>query len=212
MLKVENISAGYGEKQVLYDISFEVNEGEVVLLTGGNGSGKSTLLRCVFNLIKLWKGAIYFEDNRIDMLSSSDLIQMGIVYIPQKEFCFENLTVEQNLRIAGNIYDNNELVERIAWVYETTSLEQLKNRKPYNLSGGEKKLLGFAMGLIHKPKLLLFDEPLAGIDSTRSVYILSLLDKIFRENKIGILIVEHDKRIKEFYTKKIIMILGKLTN
>ena len=102
MLEVKNISSGYGKKQVLYDVSLKVEPGEVVLLTGGNGSGKSTLLKCIYNLLPLWSGEIFFEGTKISGLKPSDLIKKGIVYIPQKDYYFENLTVEENLQISGN--------------------------------------------------------------------------------------------------------------
>ena len=120
MLEVKNISSGYGKKQVLFDISLQVNKGEVVLLTGGNGSGKSTLLKCIYNLLPCWSGEIFFEEEKINGLKSSDLIQKGVVYIPQKDFYFENLTVLENLQISGNMLQKNILKERISEVFELT--------------------------------------------------------------------------------------------
>ena len=194
MLEVKNISSGYGKKQVLYDVSLQVNKGEVVLLTGGNGSGKTTLLKCIYNLLPLWSGEVWFEGERIDGLKPSDLIRKGIVYIPQKDFYFENLTVEENLQISGNILPKNTLKERISEVYELTGLEKLKKRKPFNLSGGEKKLLAFGMALIHKPKVILFDEPLAGLSGENTEKILNLLYKQ-KTSGIGILVIEHSNKI-----------------
>jgi len=192
MLKVEKISSGYGKKQVLYDVSLEIKQGEIILLTGGNGSGKSTLLKCIYNLLPLWKGEIYFEGDRIDQLKPSDLIKKGIIYIPQKDFCFENLTVDENLQIAGNIYDKKKLQDRLQYVYDLTGLIKLKDRKPFYLSGGEKKLLGFGMSLVHLPKLILFDEPLAGVDKTTTDKIMNNLSKLKNE-LISMLIIEHKK-------------------
>ena len=189
MLEVKNISSGYGKKQVLYDVSLKVNKGETVLLTGGNGSGKTTLLKCIYNLLPLWSGEIWFEGERIDGLKPSDLIKKGIVYIPQKDFCFENLTVEENLQIAGNILSKQTLKSRIKKVYKLTGLEKLKNRKPFYLSGGEKKLLAFGMGLIHNPKLLLTDEPLAGLAKSNIDTLLKIIEN--KDNTYGMLLVEH---------------------
>ena len=189
MLEVKNISSGYGKKQVLYDVSLQVRKGEVVLLTGGNGSGKTTLLKCIYNLLPLWSGEIWFEGERIDGLKPSDLIRKGVVYIPQKDFCFENLTVEENLQIAGNVLTKQTLKGRIRKVYELTGLEKLKNRKPFYLSGGEKKLLAFGMGLIHNPKLLLTDEPLAGLAKSNIDTLLKIMEN--KNNTYGMLLVEH---------------------
>lgn len=212
MLKIHNISSGYGKKQVLFDVSLEVKAGEVVLLTGGNGSGKSTLLKCVYNLLPLWKGAISINNERIDGLNPSDLIRKGIVYIPQKDFCFENLTVHENLQIAGNILPKQILKEWIEKIYEETGLKEFRKRKPFNLSGGEKKLLAFGMALLHEPKLVLFDEPLAGVDNTNSKTIINLMNDYFKAYSITAIIVEHKNEILGIYSSKINMYLGTIKN
>lgn len=212
MLKIENISAGYGKKQVLFDVSLEVQKGDVVLLTGGNGSGKSTLLKCIYNLLPLWKGNITFEDINTSNLKPSDLIHKGIVYIPQKDFYFENLSVEENLQISGNLLSKEELKNRIIEVFELTGLTKFRKRKPFNLSGGERKILAFGMALIHKPKLLLFDEPFAGIDAKNSETINRLFNNAIISPENGVIIVEHKDDAKKLYTRKIKMELGKTKN
>jgi branched-chain amino acid transport system ATP-binding protein len=212
MLKVYHISAGYGKKQVLFDVSLEVKPGEVVLLTGGNGSGKSTLLKCIYNLLPCWSGEIFFEGEKINGLKSSDLIKKEIVFIPQKDFYFENLTVDENLQISGHTIPKKVLKERISEVYELTGLSKLKKRKPFNLSGGERKILAFGMGLIHKPELFLFDEPFAGVDTRNS----KILNKLFEAEIIspdsGVIVVEHKDDAKQLYTRRIKMELGKTRN
>ena len=210
MLEISTISSGYGKKQVLFEISLKVNQGEIVLLSGGNGSGKSTLLKCIYNLLPIWTGAILFEGEKINGLKPSELIRKGIVYIPQKNFCFENLNVEENLQIAGTIYPKDELNNRIIKVYEQTGLDLLKKRRPFNLSGGERKLLSFGMGLIHKPKLFLLDEPLAGIDIKTSRLIADIIQYEQVESNISIIFVEHKNENKVHYSRKINLELGKL--
>lgn len=212
MLEVKNISSGYGKKQVLYDVSLQVNKGEVILLTGGNGSGKSTLLKCIYNLLPCWVGEIFFDGEKINGLKPSDLIRKGIVYIPQKDFYFENLTVEENLQISGHTLSKAELKESTAKVYELTGLTKIKKLKPFDLSGGERKILAFGMGLIHNPKLLLFDEPFAGVDARNT----STLLKLFKETVInpdnGVIIVEHKDDAKQLFTLKMKMELGEIRN
>jgi len=209
MLEVKNISSGYGKKQVLYDISLQVNKGEVVLLTGGNGSGKSTLLKCIYNILPCWSGEIFFEGEKINGLIPSDLIRKGIVYIPQKHFCFENLSVQENLQVSGSIYSQKLVRKKIEHIFDAfPKLASNKKLTPFNLSGGEKKLLAFGMALIHTPKLISFDEPIAGLDKVNTKIII---DKIFQLNEkqnIGFLTVEHRKNIM---ANKILKLkLGKL--
>jgi len=210
MLEVKNISSGYGKKQVLYDVSLQIKKGESILLTGGNGSGKSTLLKCIYNLLPLWTGEIWFEGERIDGLKPSDFIRKGIVYIPQKDFYFENFTIEENLQIAGNILPKEVLKERIKEVYKLTGLGKFKKRKPFYLSGGERKILAFGMGLVHKPKLLLFDEPFSGVDTKNSKVLIDLYVKSFITSDNYILTVEHKDNARQLFTHKIKMKLGNL--
>lgn len=212
MLKINNISSGYGKKQVLFDVSLTIEPGEVLLLTGGNGSGKSTLLKCVYNLLPLWSGSIEFEGQDTCTKKPSNLIHNGIVYIPQKDFYFENLTVLENLQISGNMLPKQQLKVRIDEVFELTGLSKFRKRKPFDLSGGERKILAFGMGLIHKPKLLLFDEPFAGVDAKNSTTLLQLFKETIITPENGVIIVEHKDDAKKLYTRKIRMELGKTKN
>jgi ABC-type branched-subunit amino acid transport system ATPase component len=210
MLKINNISSGYGKKQVLFDVSLTVEKGDVVLLTGGNGSDKSTLLKCIYNLLHCWDGEILFEEKKLNGLNPSDLIQKGIVYIPQKDFYFENLTVEENLKISGNVLSKNIIKQRIEEVYELTGLEKVKKRKPFNLSGGERKILAFGMGLMHKPQLLLFDEPFAGVDLKNSETLKRLFEETVIQPENMVILVEHKDDAKQLYNRKVKMELGKI--
>ena len=102
MLKVENISTGYGKKQVLFDVSFEVKRGEIVLLAGSNGSGKSTLLNAIYGILPQWNmGQIFFDGENITGKPTATLLKKGLLYISQKNNLFEDLTVEDNLQMAG---------------------------------------------------------------------------------------------------------------
>ncbi len=212
MLKINNISSGYGKKQVLFDVSMFVEPGEVVLLTGGNGSGKSTLLKCIYNLLPLWSGSIEFEGLDTSNRKPSDLIHKGIVYIPQKDFYFENLSVFENLQISGNMLPKQVLKGKIDEVFELTGLSKYRKRKPFSLSGGERKILAFGMALIHNPKLLLFDEPFAGIDAKNSETINKLFDEVIISPENSVIIVEHKDDAKQLYTRKVKMELGKIIN
>lgn len=210
MLSIDNISAGYDKKQVLYNLSMRVEEGEVILLSGGNGSGKSTLLKCIYNLLPLWSGNISFQGMNTIEKNSSDLIKRGIVYIPQKEYYFENLTVLDNLRISGITHNKRVLLDRINDILDCTGLAKFKKRRPFDLSGGERKILAFGMALVNKPKLLLFDEPFAGVDIKNSSTILRLFNEFILKSETGLIIVEHREDAKKMFTRQVIMELGKI--
>ena len=204
MLKTEHITTGYGKKQVLTDVSFEVEKGEIVLLSGGNGSGKSTVLKTIYGLLKPWNedSKIIFEDKDITGLHPSDMIGLGIAYMPQKKNVFEDFTVEENLLTSASIYTTSEAKERIKKVYETLPiLEKLRKRTPFHLSGGEKQILAFGAILVHKPKMMLLDEPFAGVDITNSEILKNLIQYLKNSN-VTFIIVEHKKQLMEDMVNK----------
>lgn len=213
MLKVEHITTGYGKKQVLTDVSFNVEKGDIILLTGGNGSGKSTVLKCIYGLLKPWdkEGKIIFEGENITGLHPSEMIKRGIVYMPQKKNVFDDFTVEENLLTSATIYPKKEAKEKIEKVYEMMpQLAQMRKRTPFHMSGGERQLLAFGNILLHSPKLTLLDEPFAGVDIHNSEVLNSYIKEI-SNNDVTLIIVEHRKQLFDnFEFKEIILELGNI--
>jgi branched-chain amino acid transport system ATP-binding protein len=215
MLKVEHVTTGYGKKQVLTDVSFSVEKGDVVLLTGGNGSGKSTVLKCIYGLLQPWneEGKIIFEGEDITGIHSSELIRKGIVYMPQKRNVFEEFTVEENLLTSAGIYPKTEAKERIEKVFELLPvLEAMRKRTPFHMSGGEKQLLAFGNVLVHSPKLVLLDEPFAGVDAENSEVLRNCIADLQKKN-VTFVIVEHKRILLENIVNKVIELeLGIIKN
>lgn len=210
MLKINDISTGYGNKQILKNISLEINKGEIVLLTGGNGSGKSTLFKAIFNLIPLWQGEIIYNDEEISNLDSSVLLKKQLIYIPQKDGYFENLSVDKNLKISLSCYEPQIGKQKLQKIYDELPLIfNYRNQIAMKLSGGEKKLLSFAMFYIHNPKLILYDEPLAGVDKSYSKIIQ---DKIIELNKkeVSFFIIEHSNTQFIKHNRKIVLQSGNI--
>lgn len=197
MLKLESISTGYDKKQVLFDVSFEVNNGEIVLLAGSNGSGKSTLLKAVYGILPQWNnGQIYFNGENITGKPTSVLLEKGLLYIPQKNNLFEDLNVKENLEMAGLTLNQGVLNQRIenALSVFTTLVPHLK-RIPMKLSGGERQLLTLAMATLHQPKMILLDEPFTGLSPQNIAFVAEILKVLNEKSRITLLIVEH--RVKE---------------
>ena len=138
MLSIQHLTTGYGKKQVLDNISFEVGNGNLVLLTGGNGSGKSTILKAIYGLLSPWKnndgvtGRIIFDGKDITNIRTSDLLKLGVVYMPQKKNVFEEFTVEENLLTAASIYKKNEARKKISSVFADLPL-LAKLKKTYSI-------------------------------------------------------------------------------
>ncbi len=206
MLKVENISTGYDKKQVLFDVSFEVKHGEIVLLAGSNGSGKSTLLKAIYGMLPLWnssplpgrgvRGEVFFDGENITGKPTSALLKKGLLYIPKKNNLFDDLTVKENLEMAGLTLDQKLLKQRIENVLSIfTLLAPHLNRTPMKLSGGERQLLTVAMATLHQPKMILLDEPLSGLSPQNIIFVTENLKALKEKSGITLLIVEH--RVKE---------------
>ena len=197
LLMLENISSGYGKKEVIKDISFQIDQAQIVTLIGSNGAGKSTILKTIYALNPIWnEGKIYFNQHTISYLKPENLLKEGIVYIGQKSNTFESLTILENLKTAGYIYSKGVLIKKIQYIFEMfPKLEAMQTLKPSELSGGQKQLVALAMGLIYKPKLILFDEPSAGLDVKSMNEVFNIINKLKLERGISFLIVEH--RVKE---------------
>ena len=213
MLRVYDISTGYGKKQVLFNVSIEVSKGEIVLLAGSNGSGKSTLLKTIYGMLSIWNnGQIHFDSNNISGDLPSMLLKKGLLYIPQKNNLFENLTVKENLEMAGLTLGQKLLKHRIESTLSIfTTLLPLLKKTPMTLSGGERQLITLAMASLHKPKMILLDEPFAGLTPHNIVLVIETLKSLNLNDGITFLVVEH--RINEclnIMNKVIGMKLGKV--
>lgn len=195
MLKVKNIQTGYGKKQVLFDTSLEVKQGEIVAIIGPNGAGKSTILKAVCGLISVWDGEITFEDSCINGSTPAKNVKRGITFCPQGNRVFDELSVIENLQIGGIHLKTIELKERIDGILKLFPI--LKDRLRQNagsLSGGEKQILALCRALIPKPKLLVLDEPSLGLSPNLVSAAFERIMEINKDTGIAILIVEQKVR------------------
>ncbi|MBI4646717.1 MAG: ATP-binding cassette domain-containing protein, partial [Bacteroidia bacterium] len=174
---------------------------------------KSTVLKCIYGILLKWNkdAQVFFNGKDITNRPTSEMVKQGIVYIPQKDNYFESLTVHENLVVSGSAYTGDVVKQRINEVYQLPHLKEYSNRTPFNLSGGERQLLALGNALMHKPKLILFDEPFAGLDDANTKIIVDELLKL-KEQKIGMLIVEHKLIFDKFADKVLKMELGKIFN
>lgn len=196
LLSIHNASTGYSNKQVLFDISMGVEKGDVVLLVGSNGSGKSTLLKLIYGLVDIWQGSVEYDGevlhNTEKKAPTYALLNRGMQYVPQKNELFDDASVLENLQFSLlHLNNRKKSAQRIDEVMEEIPLLKEKRRQTVSrLSGGERKMLTLGMVMVNRPKLLLYDEPLAGISEDKIPEVLDILGKI-RERGTTMVVVEH---------------------
>lgn len=195
-LQVSGLTAGYGRKQVVFDLSLKVGPGEIVALIGHNGAGKTTALKAIFGLLPAWSGAVYFEGEVITNSSPAANVRRGIAFIPQERAVFPELTVAENLDLgAVTVADPDIRRRRLDEVFELFPvLWERRRQRAGTLSGGEQRMVSLGIGLMIRPRLLLIDEPSLGLAPVLVQRILDTVRKICREQQTSILVVEQNVR------------------
>jgi branched-chain amino acid transport system ATP-binding protein len=212
LLKAEHIDCGYEGLQVLFDVSLNIEAGEIVAIIGPNGSGKSTLLKALYGLLSIWEGKIFFEGKPIQKLSVIDRIKTGLSFSPQGNRVFDELNVYENLEIGGFLLPKKERNERIDLALDIfPSLKDKLPKSAGNLSGGEQQILALARVLVTKPKILLLDEPSLGLAPNLISDLFDHFKQINQEQGITILIVEQKVReVMQFADRLYAIRLGKV--
>lgn len=199
LLQVDRLCAGYGDTQVLWDVSLQLYRGEVVALVGANGAGKSTLLGALTGLVRTWSGTVAYGGQDITHRPADRIVRLGMAHVPQGRRLFQGLSVEENLKLgaytrrAGSSIAIGQDLERIY-----TLLPKLRERRLQLaglLSGGEQQMVALGRGLMTRPDVLLIDELSLGLAPTIVDDILAAVDAIHREEGLTFLLVEQDVQI-----------------
>ena len=195
MLALRNVSAGYGSFQALFDVSLDVNAGETVAVIGPNGAGKTTLLRVISRLIDASAGELSMEGKSLGRVPAYQVIGHGIAHVPENRRLFPRLSVEDNLRMGAFLPAAREkYAERLARVYELfPRMRERRSQPAGTLSGGEQQMCAIGRALMSGPKLLLLDEPSAGL---APVVVQSIFEVVKTMSAEGytVLIVEQNIR------------------
>jgi len=193
VLEVDNIKAGYGDTEILHGVSCRVEEGEIVSIIGPNGAGKSTLMKAILGLLKPSEGRIIFNGRDITGKDPDQIVKEGICYVPQSDNVFPSLTVDENLEM-GAFIRKDDYKKRMDEIYQIfPDLKEKRKAKARKLSGGQRQMVAIGRALMLDPKLLLLDEPSAGLAPK---LIQMIFDKIIKINQTGIsiLMVEQNAR------------------
>ncbi len=191
MLEVQQLHQYYGGSHILRGLSFEAKVGEVTCLLGRNGVGKTTLLRCLMGLLPAREGRVEWEGKPITTLKPQQRVQAGIAYVPQGREVFPRLTVEENLLMGLSRFPAREAREVPAFIYELFPvLEQMKQRRGGDLSGGQQQQLAIGRALASRPRLLILDEPTEGIQPSVIKEIGAVIRQLADRGDMAILLVE----------------------
>lgn len=195
LVRVRDLTAGYGRKQILRGINLDVAPGEIVAIVGHNGAGKTTLLRAMFGLLPIWSGTVVIQGVPQGLLLPHDLLKLGVVFVPQGNRVFGELTVRENFQVVekqtGSVKMENKLKE-ILDIFP--ALKKLMTRTAGTLSGGEKQILALSRALLSSPRLLLLDEPSLGLAPSLTITALEHLRMLNSHCGISILVVEQKVR------------------
>ncbi len=207
ILEIENLNAGYDRRKVLHNVNLKIFENEKVLLVGPNGSGKSTLLKTILGIVPVESGNVIYNGTKITNWSIDKRVKLGIGYLPQINNFFPSLSVHENLKLASFVNSEAYFKNQIGFVFEIFPfLKSKKEKRAGLLSGGERQALALSMVLMRNNKLLILDEPTAGLSPTAAKNIVSALKKILKQTNYTLLMVEHNiSYLKELYSKVIIM-------
>jgi branched-chain amino acid transport system ATP-binding protein len=194
IIDIENLSAGYGDMQVLFEISLDVEEGEIVSLVGSNGAGKTTILRIISGFLPITNGTVTYLGQDLLKNKPQSRAEMGISHIPQGRGILGTLTVKENLIMGAYPKNARKTVHaEIEHAYNRfPKLRERQNQKAGSLSGGEQQMLAISRALMIHPKLLMLDEPSLGLAPIVVENVFEIISRIAKEEGVSILIVEQN--------------------
>lgn len=195
VLVVKDLVAGYEPGvSIVRGASIQVNEGEIVVVLGPNGAGKSSFIKAIAGLVPITGGSVALEGDDITQLSAHQMVRRGLAFVPQTENIFPLMSVEDNLKVAGGVLPKREVAGRIAEMYELfPDLFERRGTAAGNLSGGQRQMVAVARALMVRPKLLVLDEPSAGLSPKFVSMVFQMLADV-RKAGVTILLVEQNAK------------------
>ena len=212
MLKVENLSVQYGVIEAVKDVSFEVNEGEVVTLIGANGAGKTSILRTISGLVRPSAGTISYLGNEIQKVPARKIVADGLAQVPEGRHVFAGLTVMENLEMGAFLKNNREENQNnLKKIFARfPRLEERKNQDAATLSGGEQQMLAMGRALMSQPKLLLLDEPSMGLAPIFIQEIFDIIQDIQKQGTTVLLIEQNANKALSIANRGYVLETGKI--
>jgi branched-chain amino acid transport system ATP-binding protein len=213
VLEIKNIDVFYGDVQVIWDLSFDVKQGEIVALIGANGAGKSTTLKTISGILRPQKGEILFNDIPINKVEPYRLIDLGLVHVPEARRLFVEMSVEENLdmgSLKGEAKKEREITKELVFELFPRLLER-KRQLAGTLSGGEQQMLAIGRGLMSKPKLQMFDEPSLGLSPILVRDIFNVIKRIKAEGTTVLIVEQNVKQSLAIADRAYVLENGRIT-
>jgi branched-chain amino acid transport system ATP-binding protein len=212
MLELKSVSAGYGSFQALFEVSLKVEAGEAVAVIGPNGAGKTTLLRVISKLMDVTQGGVSMEGVSLDTVPAHRVIELGIAHVPENRRLFPLLTVEENLRIGAYPQAARaRYAERLEFVYSLfPRMQERRHQLAGTLSGGEQQMCAIGRGLMSGPKLLLLDEPSAGLAPVVVQQVFRLVQKIRAEGYTVLIVEQNIKQVLKVVERAYLLEVGRI--
>jgi branched-chain amino acid transport system ATP-binding protein len=212
VLEIDNLSAAYGSFQALFGVNLRVDAGEAVGVIGPNGAGKTTLMRVISGLLPARAGKLAFEGRPLGGVPAYRVVARGIAHVPENRRLFPKLTVEENLRIGAYMPQvRKHFAERLGWVYELfPRLAERKGQLAGTMSGGEQQMCAIARALMSKPKLLLLDEPSAGLAPLIVQQVFDLVRKIRSEGFTVLIVEQNVQQLLELVDRAYLLEVGRI--
>ena len=210
ILEVLDLFSGYGEIEVLKGVSLEIKAGEIASIIGANGAGKSTLLKTVFGLVRARQGSILFDGQEIANKRPTDVLQLGLSYVPQGRCNFPAMSVRDNLEMGAYIRADREVRNDIENMFERFPI--LKDRREGmagNMSGGEQQILEMAMALLLHPKLIMIDEPSLGLDPQLVELVFEAILRVKAEGTTIMMVEQNAKKALSISDHAVVLVLGR---
>ena len=211
MLKVDNLTVNYGAIEAVKQVSFNVNQGEIVTLIGANGAGKSTILKTLSGVKKAASGQITFLDTDLTKLSPSKIVQAKIAQVPEGRRIFAGLTVRENLQMGGFLESKKDKQAQLDYIFEEFPiLAERQGQDAATLSGGEQQMLAMGRALMSQPKLLLLDEPSMGLSPIFIEKTFAIIQKLNEQGTTILLIEQNAKTALKIADRGYVLANGKI--
>ncbi len=212
MLEVKGINVYYGLIHALHDVSFEVNEGEIVALIGANGAGKTTTLHTITGLLQAKSGQVMFDGKDITRKPGHAIVRLGMSHVPEGRRVFASLTVAENLRMGAYTRPKSEIAGSLKEVYEWfPRLEERKNQAAGTLSGGEQQMLAMGRAMMSRPRILLLDEPSMGLSPLFVGEIFKIIERVSSAGTTVLLVEQNAKKALSIADRAYVLETGNIS-